>query len=48
MTNKKVEKWLEEKSIKLEESFSDALKNLSKKSKRTWNQNFIINYHFFI
>lgn len=31
MENKKVEKWLEERGIKLEESFSDALKNLSKK-----------------
>lgn len=30
MTNKKVEKWLEERGIKLEESFSSALKNISK------------------
>ena len=30
MTNKKVEKWLVERGIKLEESFSSALKNISK------------------
>lgn len=30
MTNKKVEKWLEERGIKLEESFSMALKRLAK------------------
>lgn len=34
MTNKKVQKWLEERDIKLEESFTDALKNLAKNYQR--------------
>lgn len=31
MTNKKVQQWLDDKGIKLQESFADALKALAKK-----------------